>query len=183
MKFNLNCEIEIDPLQYCNILVDWYILNPSNPWWNDPRPYLHTKKPKFNIDLEWFNKPNIHNEIIKFWKDCIEGNYLVPKNVECPNEILDWFENWTFSNIGFLNKRAIEMKEKGIQLYNKILNSQKEAAEKEKQFYSFDNYIPPKNAKFVTYNGKEYKSKTQCCVLEGISLNTLNKYLNESLYS
>ena len=183
MKFNLNCEIEINPLEYCDTFVDWYILNPSNPWWDDFRLCFHNKEPEFNIDLEWFKKPNIHKTIRNFWKYWIEGNYHIPKGVECPNKILDWFENWTISNIGFLNRRAVEMKKAEIELHNKVLNSKKEAIEKEKEFYSFDNYIPPKNAKPVTYNGKEYKSKKQCCVLEEISLNTLNKYLNESLHS
>lgn len=46
--------------------------------------------------------------------------------------------------------------------------------------YNVDNYIPPKNAISVIYKGKEYKSKAQCCYLEGITKNQLNKYLYEN---
>ena len=46
-------------------------------------------------------------------------------------------------------------------------------------YYKSDNYIPPKNSIPVIYNGKEYKSKAQCCYCENISISTLNKYLNE----
>ena len=77
MKFNLNCEIEINPLEYCNTFVNWYILNSSNPWWNDLRPCFHNEEPEFNICLEWFNKPDIHKTVRKFWKSWIEGNYHI----------------------------------------------------------------------------------------------------------
>lgn len=177
MKFNLNCEIEIDPLEYSDFISEYYILNPSNPWWDDKRPYHHIEPAIFNINLEWFNKLNIHNEIRDFWKRWMEGNYHIPKGVKCPNKILDWLENWTFSNIEYLNKRALELEEEGIELHNKVITREKERINHIKEYYSTNNYIPPKNAKPVIYKGKEYKSKKQCCILEKISLNTLNKYL------
>ena len=176
MKFKLNCEIEINPLDYSDLIVEWWILNPSDPWWHDMRYCHHIEPPTFNIDFGWANKHDIHNEIRDFWKQWVEGNFHVPRGVECPNEILDWLEDWTFSNIEYLNKRALELEKEGIELHNKVI-AQKE--EKTSNYFS-DNYIPPKNAKPVIYKGKEYKSKKQCCILEKINLYTLNKYLSEN---
>ena len=48
-----------------------------------------------------------------------------------------------------------------------------------KEFYSFENYVPNKNAVKVTYKGKEYLSKAQCCALEDITIKELNAYLAE----
>ena len=47
-----------------------------------------------------------------------------------------------------------------------------------KEFYSFKNYVPNKNAVPVTYNGKTYLSKAQCMALEGITRKELDAYLN-----
>ena len=50
-----------------------------------------------------------------------------------------------------------------------------------KDFYSFKNYVPNKNAKPVVYNGTAYLSKAQCMALEGITRKELDEYLkNES---
>lgn len=50
-----------------------------------------------------------------------------------------------------------------------------------KEFYSFKNYKPNKNAVSVTYKGTEYLSKAQCMALEGITRKELDEYLkNES---
>lgn len=46
-----------------------------------------------------------------------------------------------------------------------------------KDFYSFKNYVPNKNAVPVTYNGKTYLSKAQCMALEGITRKELDAYL------
>lgn len=46
-----------------------------------------------------------------------------------------------------------------------------------KDFYSFKNYSPNKNAVPVTYNGKTYLSKAQCMALEGITRKELDAYL------
>lgn len=46
-----------------------------------------------------------------------------------------------------------------------------------KEFYSFKNYVPNKNAVPVTYNGKTYLSKAQCMALEGITRKELDAYL------
>lgn len=48
---------------------------------------------------------------------------------------------------------------------------------KKKDKYSFKNYKPNKNCVPVTYNGKKYKSKAQCIVLEGITRTDLDNYL------
>lgn len=47
-----------------------------------------------------------------------------------------------------------------------------------KDFYSFANYVPNKNAKPVMYNGTTYLSKAQCMALEGITRKELDAYLN-----
>lgn len=47
-----------------------------------------------------------------------------------------------------------------------------------KDFYSFKNYKPNRNAKPVVYNGTEYLSKAQCMALEGITRKELDAYLN-----
>lgn len=47
-----------------------------------------------------------------------------------------------------------------------------------KEFYSFKNYKPNKNAKPVVYNGTTYLSKAQCMALEGITRKELDAYLN-----
>lgn len=46
-----------------------------------------------------------------------------------------------------------------------------------KDFYSFKNYSPNKNAKPVVYNGTTYLSKAQCMALEGITRKELDAYL------
>lgn len=46
-----------------------------------------------------------------------------------------------------------------------------------KDFYSFKNYKPNRNAKPVVYNGTEYLSKAQCMALEGITRKELDAYL------
>lgn len=46
-----------------------------------------------------------------------------------------------------------------------------------KNFYSFKNYKPNKNAVPVTYKGTEYLSKAQCMALEGITRKELDAYL------
>jgi hypothetical protein len=46
--------------------------------------------------------------------------------------------------------------------------------------YWFENYKPSKTSVPVTYNGIEYLSKKQCCALEHISMNQLNKYLENN---
>lgn len=46
-----------------------------------------------------------------------------------------------------------------------------------KDFYAFGIYKPNKNAKPVTYKGKEYLSKAQCMALEGITRKELDAYL------
>ena len=50
-----------------------------------------------------------------------------------------------------------------------------------KNKYAFGVYKPNKNCKPVTYNGTEYLSKAQCMVLEGITRNELDEYLNRNL--
>ena len=52
---------------------------------------------------------------------------------------------------------------------------------KSKEFYSFKNYKPTKNAVKVTYKGKEYLSKIQCIVLEGITRKELEAYLRDNV--
>lgn len=47
-----------------------------------------------------------------------------------------------------------------------------------KDFYSFKNYKPNKNAVPVNYKGTEYLSKAQCMALEGITRKELDAYLN-----
>lgn len=47
-----------------------------------------------------------------------------------------------------------------------------------KDFYSFSNYKPNKNAVPVNYKGTEYLSKAQCIALEGITRKELDAYLN-----
>lgn len=49
---------------------------------------------------------------------------------------------------------------------------------KSSNFYAFGTYKPNKNAKPVTYKGKEYLSKAQCMALEGITRKELDAYLN-----
>ena len=51
---------------------------------------------------------------------------------------------------------------------------------KSKEFYSFKNYKPNKNAVKVTYKGKEYLSKAQCIALEGITRKELEAYLKDN---
>lgn len=46
-----------------------------------------------------------------------------------------------------------------------------------KDFYSFKNYSPNKNAKPVVYNGTTYLSRAQCMALEGITRKELDAYL------
>lgn len=46
-----------------------------------------------------------------------------------------------------------------------------------KEFYSFKNYKPNKNAKSVVYNGIIYLSKAQCMALEGITRKELDTYI------
>ena len=47
-----------------------------------------------------------------------------------------------------------------------------------KEFYSFKNYVPNKNAVPVEYKGTTYLSKAQCMALEGITRKELDAYLN-----
>lgn len=47
-----------------------------------------------------------------------------------------------------------------------------------KEYYSFKNYSPNKNAVPVTYKGTKYLSKAQCIALEGITRKELDAYLN-----
>lgn len=54
----------------------------------------------------------------------------------------------------------------------------KTANKNSKDFYSFANYKPNKNAKPVVYNGTTYLSKAQCMALEGITRKELDAYLN-----
>lgn len=49
-----------------------------------------------------------------------------------------------------------------------------------KEFYSFKNYKPNKNAKPVTYKGTQYLSKIQCMMLEGITRKELDMYLSQA---
>ena len=49
-----------------------------------------------------------------------------------------------------------------------------------KEYYSFKNYSPNKNAVPVNYKGTEYLSKAQCMALEGITRKELEAYLNEN---
>lgn len=46
--------------------------------------------------------------------------------------------------------------------------------------YAFGVYKPNKNCKPVTYNGKDYLSKAQCCALEKITIKELNEYLKNN---
>ena len=46
-----------------------------------------------------------------------------------------------------------------------------------KEFYSFKNYSPNKNAVPVEYKGTAYLSKAQCMALEGITRKELDAYL------
>ena len=46
-----------------------------------------------------------------------------------------------------------------------------------KNFYSFENYKPNKNAVAIDYKGKHYLSKAQCMALEGITRKELDAYL------
>lgn len=50
----------------------------------------------------------------------------------------------------------------------------------QKNFYSFSNYKPNKNAKPVNFHGTEYLSKAQCMALEGITRKELDEYLNNN---
>lgn len=52
-----------------------------------------------------------------------------------------------------------------------------------KEFYSFKNYSPNKNAVPVTYKGTEYLSKAQCMALEGITRKELDAYLKGEVNS
>lgn len=58
------------------------------------------------------------------------------------------------------------MKKKGVKIRRAIKN-----------FYSFENYKPNKNAKPVVYNETQYLSKAQCMALEGITKKELDQYL------
>lgn len=49
-----------------------------------------------------------------------------------------------------------------------------------RNFYSFENYKPNKNAKPVVYNGTQYLSKAQCMALENISRKELDEYLSQA---
>lgn len=50
-----------------------------------------------------------------------------------------------------------------------------------KNFYSFKNYKPNKNAVPVTYKGTKYLSKAQCMALEGITRKELDAYLKDEV--
>ena len=50
-----------------------------------------------------------------------------------------------------------------------------------KSKYSFKNYIPNKNCKPCVVNGIKYLSKTQACVLEGMTYKELTEYLNATV--
>lgn len=56
---------------------------------------------------------------------------------------------------------------------NQIKKTTKDA----KEFYSFKNYSPNKNAKSIMYKGTKYLSKAQCMALEGITRKELDAYL------
>ena len=56
------------------------------------------------------------------------------------------------------------MKKKGVKIRRAIKN-----------FYSFENYKPNKNAKPVVYNRTQYLSKAQCMALEGITKKELDR--------
>lgn len=59
------------------------------------------------------------------------------------------------------------MKRKNVKLRRAIRN-----------FYSFENYKPNKNAKPIMYKGTQYLSKAQCMALEGITRKELDEYLS-----
>ena len=71
-------------------------------------------------------------------------------------------------NVHFENSK--ERLAKGLDVIQKL-------EKKKKDKYSFKNYRPNKNCVPVVYKGKEYKSKAQCIVLEGITRKELDKYL------
>ena len=58
---------------------------------------------------------------------------------------------------------------------NQIKKTTKDA----KEFYSFKNYSPNKNAKPIMYKGTKYLSKAQCMALEGITRKELDAYLKD----
>lgn len=53
----------------------------------------------------------------------------------------------------------------------------KKYSKKEKKQYALGIYKATKNSVKVTYNGVEYLSKKQACVLNDLDIKELNKYL------
>lgn len=102
------------------------------------------------------------------WGKLLEGNLDSSYLEKCMDWVLSNKDVITEAVSSYIN--SIENK------YQELLNKK----EKEKNdiitFYSV-NYNPPKNSICVIYNGKEYKSKKQCCILENITMTQLNNYL------
>lgn len=49
-----------------------------------------------------------------------------------------------------------------------------------KDFYSMENYVPNKQAKPITVNGTQYKSKAQAMALENMTRKELDAYIKEN---
>lgn len=62
----------------------------------------------------------------------------------------------------------------------KLIKNLYKSWNEEEAKYAPGVYTPNKNAVKCVVNGTEYQSKTQACVLEGITISELNEYLKNN---
>lgn len=111
-------------------------------------------------------------------KDYEQTEFSIPSS-ETVEEVIDFIlnnsEKITEESRKYMQHEVDEI----ISDITKDIEFTKRNKERMDEFYG-DLYNPPKNAKSVTYNGKTYKSKAQCCYIENITSSKLNKYLKNN---
>ena len=157
---------EFNPKDYVRILIEWFVYTYSNP--GEPRSF----------NWNWFKDENTLQEIDEcIWKNYLIGDFYLDV---VSDTILQQCREWTLNNVNYINNLALKLKEEIDRDDYYFYHRDELFKTKLLRKYNNPEYNPPKNAKSIIYKGRVYKSKKQCCIIENISLNFLNKYLNET---
>lgn len=161
----------IDTNDYINDIVEKIICHYSNYWYmpqfNEEYDFnLHYKNLTF--EKRWFTNYNVLSEISDMWEELLGG--------ELDSSYLEKCMDWVLSNKDVITEAVNSYINSIENKYQELLNKKGKEKNDIITFYSV-NYNPPKNSVCVIYNGKEYKSKKQCCILENITMTQLNNYL------
>jgi hypothetical protein len=151
---------EFDPEDYVSIIIKWYVYPRKN----------NCRK----LNLLWYTNSEILEEIKEFWSDILINDHYVNEVTE---EMLNQLMKWTVDHYKMINDIANNAISYIDENDKWLYNLEETIRENQLKKYSDPNYKAPKNAKEVTYKGKTYKSKAQCCVIENITLTQLNNYL------